>query len=171
MMITRSRMRSICWVVVLTICAVFTLALTFRVNAVKSQVRLSERQIVALRLEKRLLETEFETRANQQQLTALNDVEFGYQAPTAGQYLENERELAALGKPSGPGAPSPILVATAGTAEDSGFPAMVNPLSGKAMAAEVPKGGVRKQGGAAGLGDRLAHVDRVALEVKEAAHE
>lgn len=143
-MLTRSRLRSIGWAMILGLCFALTIALTFRVNAVKSQVRLQERKIVALRMEKGLLETEFETRANQQQLRSLNEVEFGYQAPTAGQYLENERELAMLGKPSGPGAPEMIRVAQADTADtaqsgDSLLPAMVNPLTGKALAAEAPR--------------------------------
>ncbi|MBS0476370.1 MAG: hypothetical protein JSR28_14655, partial [Proteobacteria bacterium] len=65
---TRDRLRQVGWVAVLLVCAALTLALTFRVNAVKSQVRLTERQIVSLKQETMFLETEFETRANQQQL-------------------------------------------------------------------------------------------------------
>lgn len=157
MNLNAKRLQSIGWVVVLVICATFTMALTLRVNAVKSQVRLAERQIVALKREKLFLETEFETRANQQQLKALNDVEFGYEAPTAGQYLEGERQLASLGKPRGPGAPSPIRVATAAdVTEGSAFPAMVSPLTGQAMAAEMPRDGARKPVDAAGLKDRLS---------------
>ncbi|WP_374528114.1 hypothetical protein [Novosphingobium sp.] len=161
MNLTRDRLRSIGWAAVLLICFTLLVALTFRVNAVKSQVRLAERQIVSLKQDKMLLETEFETRANQQQLRNLNDVEFGYSAPTAGQYLEGERQLAALGKARGPNAPSPIRVASAETAapEPSGIVAMVSPLTGKAMAAEAPKGGNRKPVTAATLGDRLSHVD------------
>mgnify|MGYP001205302231 CR=1 FL=1 len=159
---TRDRLHSIGWAAVLLACLAVTLALTFRVNAVKSQVRLTERQIVAARQDKLLLETEFETRANQQQLRSLNDVEFGYQAPTAAQYLEGERQLAALGKPRGPDAPNPIRVATAAGLgdEDSGFPAMVSPLTGKAMAAEVPAEGKRKPVTAATLGARLGKVEK-----------
>ena len=167
MNLTRDRVRSIGWAFILTVCAAMTLALTFRVNAVKSQVRLAERQIVALRQEKMFLETEFETRANQQSLKTLNDVEFGYEAPTAGQYIEGERQLAALGKPRAPGAPTPIRVATASVEEDAGaFPAMVSPLTGKAMAAEVPAQGTRKPANAAGLKERLARI-----ELREATRE
>jgi hypothetical protein len=164
MNLTRDRVRSIGWAVILTICAAFTMALTMRVNAVKSQVSLAERQIVALRQEKTMLETEFETRANQQQLKALNDVEFGYQAPTPGQYLEGERQLASLSKPRSPGAPSPIRVATASPLDDTPtLVAMVSPLTGKALAAEAPARGMHKQGpsiaGAARLADRLSQLD------------
>ena len=43
MNLTQDRLRSVGWAVCLTVCAAFVLALTFRVNAVKSQVRLAER--------------------------------------------------------------------------------------------------------------------------------
>lgn len=166
MNLTRDRLRSIGWAVVLTVCAAITLGLTFRVNAVKSQVRLAEREIVALRQERLFLETEFQTRANQQQLKTLNDVEFGYQAPTSSQYLDGERQLAALGKPRGAGAPSPIRVASvSGLEEDSDFPSMVSPLTGKslvseAQASEMPKDGIRKPANAANLDDRLSRVEQ-----------
>ena len=132
-MIAGSRLRQIGWVVVLAICFTAFLALTFRVNAVKSEVRLAERQIVALERKKILLETEFQTRANQQQLADWNAVEFGYKAPEADQYLESERQLAQLGQPRGANAPDPIRVARApqpGEGND-GYPAMVSPLTGK----------------------------------------
>ena len=69
MNLTRDRLRSIGWAAVLLTCFTFTVILTFKVNAVKSQVRLAERQIVSVKQDKLLLETEFETRANQQQGT------------------------------------------------------------------------------------------------------
>ena len=113
MNLNRDRVRSIGWAFVLTVCFALTMALTFRVNAVKSQVRLAEREIVSLQRQKLFLETEFEARSNQQHLKAINDVEFGYQAPRAEQYIEGERQLASLGKPRGPDAPAPIRVASA----------------------------------------------------------
>jgi len=132
MKLTRDRVRSIGWVAVLTVCAAMTLGLTLRVNAVKSQVRLAERQIVALKQEQMMLETEFETRANQQQLTVLNDVEFGYQAPTAGQYLEGERQLAVLSKPRAPDAPTPIRVASAADAAPPALTSLISSVSTRA---------------------------------------
>ena len=178
MMLTRSRVKSIGWAVILAVCFALTIALSFRVNAVRSQVRLAERHINGLKAEQALLETEFETRANQQQLTQLNEVEFGYQAPTAGQYLESERQLADLGKPRGPDAPPMIRVAAndaqgAAAAGDSVLPAMVNPLTGKALAAETsasaPQGKasakaepkLAERSGAASLADRLGHVQQL----------
>jgi len=126
MNLTRDRLQSIGWAFVLAVCAMLTLALTFQVNAVKSEVRLAERQIIAMKQEKVFLETEYLTRANQQQLRNLNDVEFGYAAPTAGQYIEGERQLAALGVPRAPDAPQQIRVASAAEDDlDDGFQAAV----------------------------------------------
>lgn len=177
MMLTRSHVRSIGWAAILAVCFALTVALSFRVNAVKSQVRLSERQIAQLQTETGLLETEFETRGNQQQLTALNEVEFGYQAPTPGQYLESERQLASLGKPRGPDAPPMIRVAAADArpASASVLPAMVNPLTGKALAAEVPRPEARTKVPAtaetklaerapANLAERLARIEPAPVE-------
>lgn len=167
MNLTSDRLRSIGWVALLVVCFALFMALTLRVNAVKGQVRLTERQIVALKQDKLRLETEFETRANQQQLKTLNDVEFGYQAPTSGQYLEGERQLASLGKERAVDAPSPIRVASAAAIEeDSIFPAIVAPLAAKAIAAETPREGRAALVSAATLDARLSRAD-VARAVRE----
>ncbi len=156
---TRDRVRSFGWAFVLTVCFAMTMALMMRVNAVKSQVRLAERQVIALKREKIFLETEFETRANQQQLRVLNDVEFGYLAPTSGQYLDGERQLASLGKPAAADAPRPVRVAAAlSDRDDAVFTAMVSPLTGKAIAAEVPRETRRKPVDTASLDKRLSQV-------------
>jgi hypothetical protein len=115
MNMTRDRVQSLAWALIISVSFALLLALTFRVNAVKSQVRLLDRRIVALKQEKSLLETEFQTRANQQQLAALNDVDFGFKAPSAAQYIEGEQQLASLSKPVAPDAPAPILMASAET--------------------------------------------------------
>jgi hypothetical protein len=132
MNLTRNRVQSIGWAFVITVCVALTVALTLRVNAVKGQVRETENRIVALQREARFLEVEFQTRGNQQQLAALNSVEFGYVAPGAGQYLEGERQLAALGVPRAPDAPKPIRMAHAVTETESlAFSQMVSPMTGK----------------------------------------
>jgi hypothetical protein len=133
-----SRLRQLGWVVSLALCSALFVALTFKVNSVRSEVRLAERRIVSLQREKILLETEFETRASQQQLAQWNAVDFGYEAPGADQYLEGERQLAALGEPRAITAPSPIRVARA--ADDQTqmkLPAMVSPLTGRPVSNPV----------------------------------
>lgn len=129
-MVAGSRLRQIGWAVVLAICVAGFTALTFKVNTVKSAVALAEREIIGLEREKLVLETEFQARANQQQLADWNRVEYGYLTPAANQYLDNERQLASLGMERGVGAPDPIRVAKAVPADDEGLLAMVSPVTG-----------------------------------------
>jgi hypothetical protein len=142
-----SRLRQASWIATLLVCTALFVALTLKVNTVKSEVRLAERRIVSLERQKLLLETEFETRANQQQLAAWNNVDFGYSAPGADQFLETERQLANLGTPRAKGAPEPIRVAGAATGDaEQPFPAMVSPLTGKPV--EIGELDAHEDGGA-----------------------
>ncbi len=143
MNLTRNRIQSIGWAFVITVCVALTVALTLRVNAVKGQVRQTENRIVSLQREIRFLEVEYQTRSNQQQLAALNSVEFGYIAPGASQYIEGERQLASLGVPRAPDAPKPIRMAHAVTGtEKLAFSEMVSPLTGRPDAAQ-PRGNAK----------------------------
>jgi hypothetical protein len=174
MSLSARRLRSIGWLALLAVCATLVLVLTLRVNALRSQVRREENHIVALREETMYLQTEFETRASQQQLKAWNDVDFGYVAPGAGQYLENERQLAMLGKPAGPDAPAPVRlaelgdsanglsadsVASSGTAAvayaGQSFPTMVSPLTGRPAGGAVRSDAVMRST----AGERLLVAD------------
>lgn len=159
-------LRSIGWIAVLMVCLALVTVLAFAVNSLRSQVHQSELKIVALKQETMYLETEFETRANQQQLKAWNDVEFGYVAPVAGQYLETERQLAAFAKPAEPDAPAPVRMASNDDAQAAAamFPAMVSPLTGKREVSATDAGpraalvpAVALAAGA-GLAERLALV-------------
>ena len=176
MNLTSDRIRSIGWVSVLLICAALTIALTLRVNAVKSQVHDAEKRIVWVRQDIDFLQTEFQTRSNQQALNQLNNLEFGYKAPVAGQYIEGERQLAALGKPAAPGAPEPIRYANAERPVDrdaeSALLAMVSPVTGATAAALAEPPAKPVQGrdperdaiarDVAALGKRLARIEVVA---------
>jgi hypothetical protein len=130
-MTAQTRARRIGWIAALAFCTALYLMLHLSVRAVKSDVIRSERQIVRLEQEQVLLETEFETRANLLQLSAWNQVDFGYTAPTAGQFLDSERQLASFGGPRAPGAPRQIRVAHAASGEAPEFPKLVSPLTGK----------------------------------------
>lgn len=116
-MMNSSQARSLGWAAVLAICLALVTVLSFKVHAVRSEVLLAERQLIALEREALLLETEFETRANQRQLAEWNTVEFGYESPRARQFLDGERQLASLGERLGPDAPAPIRLARADTAD------------------------------------------------------
>jgi hypothetical protein len=167
MNMTRDRLQSIGWFTLLALCTVFTGSLVLRVNSVKSQVQISQRQILSLKRQNQFLETEYETRANQQQLADINDLDFGYKAPESGQYLENERQLAVLGKPRAVDAPAPIEVASADDARATGgstsnlrnlMPGLASRLVTPASAI-VPVGGRHSQLDAANLRERLARID------------
>ena len=159
MNLTRDRMHTIGWGMTLIICLALTLALTMRVNAVKSQVRLADRQIAALKKEKLFLETEFQARASQQQLKRFNDLDFGYAAPTAGQYLENERQLASLGKSRSPDAPAPIRVASADGVKTS--VRLTSAMVSDASATQEDKPAAhRKPAKASDLSEHLAELGR-----------
>jgi hypothetical protein len=148
MSLRQSRMRSLGWAAVLAVCAGLFAVLSVRVHAIKSEVLLAERQIIALKRESLLLETEFETRASQRQLVEWNAVEFGFAAPRADQFLDGERQLASLGQPRVPGAPAQIRLARADAASDAaaGPPAareaaaMVSPLSGEKVTLASARG-------------------------------
>ncbi len=154
-MTPHSRIRRIGWIAALATCSALYLMLHLKVHSVMSDVIRAERQIVALEQHKLLLETEFETRSNQLQLAAWNRVDFGYTAPSAAQFLENERQLASFGGPRAKGAPEPIRVAGAGGGEDSpAFPELISPLTGEPLdtallepAERSPLGGSGAAGG------------------------
>jgi hypothetical protein len=158
MNLTRDRVHSIGWLAVLLVCLAATVALTLRVNAVKSEVHSLDRKLYGVQRNIDFLETEFQTRASQHALQALNEVEFGYVAPRAGQYIEGERQLASLGALPGKDAPAPIRYASAERVGEDDTPnpilAMVSPVSGKSEAAAE-----RKASGA----DRKLAAEAVAL--------
>ena len=160
-----SRLRQIGWVAALASCCGLFLALSFQVHAVKSEVLLAERQLIALKQETLMLETEFQARANQRQLANWNAVEFGYQAPRADQYLENERQLASLGSSLGPAAPSPIRIARADLPLDGELAdaprEMVSPVSGKPVTLAMSGVETAGTGIAETLGAMIAEVSPV----------
>lgn len=137
-MMNSSQARSLGWAAVLATCLAAVVVLSFKVHAVKSEVLLAERQLIALQRETMLLETEFQTRASQRQLAEWNAVEFGYQAPRAGQFLDGERQLASLGEMRGPDAPAPIRLARADAAETAAAaPAAEAPMRSPVSGATV----------------------------------
>ncbi len=135
MIVTDARKRQIGWVAALAMCLGLFALLSLSTLAVKSEVLLAERQIVQLERQTVMLETEFQARASQRQLANWNRVEFGYEAPRADQYFDNERQLASLGQPLGPDAPNPIRVARADTQGAGAQPMetgpMVSPITGQ----------------------------------------
>lgn len=131
-MTQQSRLHRMSWIAALALCTAGYLGLHLKVHAVRSDVVRAERRIVTLEDQKTLLETEFETRASQEQLASWNRIEFGYAAPAADQFVASERQLAKFGTPRAAGAPAPIRVAAIASGESAPpFPRFVSPLTGK----------------------------------------
>ncbi len=99
------------WMTALVVAFACLMGLTFKVNAVKGEVRSLERRIVAVERSRLLLETEFETRSNQQQLATWNAVEFGFVSPRGDQFIDHDWQLAHLASPRSPDVPAPIRIA------------------------------------------------------------
>ena len=96
---------------------VFAMALypvSLKVAATRSELTRIERQIDRTQANIRYLESELAVRASMRQLEQWNADSFGYSAPSASQYLENDRQLASLDRlPRARGANevAPVLMA------------------------------------------------------------
>ncbi len=133
-MTPQARIHRMGWFALLAICTALYGVLHFQVWSLSSEVTKKERQIVRLQERNTLLETEFLTRSSQAQLAAWNRVDFGYSAPEADQFIENERQLARFGSVRGIDTPEPIRVAGVASDEDrTPFPALVSPITGKPL--------------------------------------
>lgn len=126
--------RRIGWIAILAVCLVGYLMIVLNSNSVRSAVVQSERRIVRLEQQNMLLETEYLTRSSQAQLARWNRVDFGYSAPTAAQFIQSERELAAFGGARSVDAPEPIRLAGRVSGEEMrAFPQLVSPMTGEAI--------------------------------------
>lgn len=97
MILAVKRLKTIGWIALIFIVAIALYPLSLSVATLRSDLTRTEREILRTRAEIRYLETEFATRASLTQLAMWNDLEYGYEAPSAAQYLDGERELANLG--------------------------------------------------------------------------
>lgn len=112
-MTNRNRLHSLLWTGAVVLATALSLVLMLQVKAVNSEIAATDKAIVATKQQIAVLETEFQTRARQQQLVRWNEVDFGYVAPRAGQFLEGEVQLAALGRPARIIEAAPIRLAAA----------------------------------------------------------
>lgn len=96
MLMAARKLQGIGLVLLVLIFAMFLYPVSLKVAAKRSELTRIERQIVASRDNIRYLEAELAVRASLRQLEKWNAESFGYGAPTAEQYLSNERQLASL---------------------------------------------------------------------------
>ena len=140
MLMAARKLQGIGLVLLVLIFAMALYPVSLKVAATRSELTRIEKQIDRTQSNIRYLESELAVRASMRQLEQWNAESFGYSAPSASQYLANERQLASLdGLPRARGANevAPVLMAMVspvGTPEPA-----VTPVKAEAKpAAEKP---------------------------------
>lgn len=114
MLMAARKLQGIGLVLLVLLFAMMLYPVSLKVAATRSELTRIEKQIDRTRDNIRYLESELAVRASMRQLEQWNAETFGYSAPNADQYLENERQLAALDRlPRARGANdvAPVLMA------------------------------------------------------------
>ena len=114
MLMAARKLQGIGLVLLVLIFAMMLYPVSLKVAATRSELTRIERDIIRARDNIRYLESELAVRASMRQLEQWNADTFGYSAPDAAQYLENERQLASLDRlPRARGANevAPVLMA------------------------------------------------------------
>lgn len=114
MLMAARKLQGIGLVLLVLLFAMLLYPVSLNVAATRSELTRIERQIERTRDNIRYLESELAVRASMRQLEQWNVETFGYSAPSADQYLENERQLASLDRlPRARGANdvAPVLMA------------------------------------------------------------
>lgn len=103
---TAARFRSVYWVAVAAVPALGCYLVTQSVAQDRAALAKVERDIRASRIAIRDLETELGTRASMPQIERWNAESLALAAPTAGQFLASDVQLANLNEPPAPAAPA-----------------------------------------------------------------
>lgn len=114
MLMAARKLQGIGLVLLVLIIAMMLYPVSLKVAATRSELARINQQIGTTRDNIRYLESELAVRASMRQLEQWNAETFGYSAPSASQYLANERQLASIGRlPRARGANdvAPVLMA------------------------------------------------------------
>lgn len=113
MLMAARKLQGIGLVLLVLVFAMLLYPVSLKVAATRSELTRIERQIDRTRDNIRYLESELAVRASMRQLEQWNADTFGYSAPSADQYLANERQLASIDLPRARGANdvAPVLMA------------------------------------------------------------
>lgn len=139
MLMAARKLQGIGLVLLVLIFAMMLYPVSLKVAATRSELARINKQIDRTRDNIRYLESELAVRASMRQLEQWNAESFGYSAPSAGQYLASERQLASLdGLPRARGAndvapvlmamSSPVAVPAASTESPVAKPAVQKPI-------------------------------------------
>ena len=114
MLMAARKLQGIGLVLLVLVFAMILYPVSLKVAATRSELSRIEKQIDRTRDNIRYLESELAVRASMRQLEQWNADTFGYSAPSAGQYLSNERQLASfdrLPRARGANDVAPVLMA------------------------------------------------------------
>lgn len=109
MTLAMKRLKNLGWLALVFVVAILLYPLSLNVAALHSDLVRVDRQILDTKREISFLQAELRTRASVQQLSEWNDLLYGYEAPTAEQFVGGEAALANLGGKSP--VTKPVMVA------------------------------------------------------------
>jgi hypothetical protein len=112
MSLAMKRLKNLGWLALVFMVAILLYPLSLNVAALHSDLVSVDRQILDTKREISFLQAEIRTRASLQQLEEWNELLYGYQPPTAEQFINGEAALAGLGG-NEPFA-KPVMVAASG---------------------------------------------------------
>lgn len=119
MSLALQRLKNIGWMALVFLVAILLYPLSLNVAALHSDLVSVDKKILNAKREISFLQAELRTRASMAQLEEWNDLLYGYQPPTAEQFLDGEKALAGLGGSSP--ASKPVMVAV--SESDGALPA------------------------------------------------
>ncbi len=96
MSLAMKRLKNLGWLALVFLVAILLYPLSLNVAALHSDLVSVDRQILDTKREISFLQAELRTRASLQQLEEWNDLLYGYQPPTAQQFVNGEAALAGL---------------------------------------------------------------------------
>jgi hypothetical protein len=169
MSLAMKRLKNLGWLALVFIVAILLYPLSLNVAALHSDLVAVDREILDTKREISFLQAELRTRASLQQLEEWNELLYGYQPPTAEQFVDGERALAGLVGESAPTRPVMALAsnsdetAPAASVADEASPEAVidRVLAAKpkaAAAAKIDASRVKPT-----RTERLAHIDEKLL--------
>ena len=97
MSLAMKRLKNIGWLALVFLVAIMLYPLSLNVAALHSDLVRVDRNILDTKREISFLQAELRTRASMQQLEEWNDLLYGYQPPTAQQFINGEAALADIG--------------------------------------------------------------------------
>ena len=109
MSLAMKRLKNLGWLALVFMVAILLYPLSLNVAALHSDLVSVDREILDTKREISFLQAEIRTRASLQQLEEWNELLYGYQPPTAQQFVNGEAALAGLGGNAPVG--KPVMVA------------------------------------------------------------